>query len=89
MNTTGNDVYTKLQAMVGEEAGPFEAVDEVNRAMIRHWCEAMEDENPLYSMPKAANTAVSSLPRRWRRFSACRLCGPGGRWPTPRERPFR
>ena len=49
MNTTGNDVYTKLQAMVGEEAGPFEAVDEVNRAMIRHWCEAMEDENPVYS----------------------------------------
>jgi acyl dehydratase len=35
--------------MVGEEAGPFEAADEVNRAMIRHWCEAMEDGNPLYT----------------------------------------
>ncbi len=43
------DIYEKLKAMVGEEAGPFEATDEVNRAMIRHWCEAMEDGNPLYS----------------------------------------
>ena len=43
------DVYEKLQAMVGEEAGPFEAPNAVNEAMIRHWCEAMEDGNPLYS----------------------------------------
>jgi acyl dehydratase len=42
-------VYEKLQAMVGEEAGPFESPDGVNRAMIRHYCEAMEDGNPLYS----------------------------------------
>jgi acyl dehydratase len=35
--------------MVGEEAGPFQSSDEVNRAMIRHWCEAMEDGNPLYT----------------------------------------
>jgi len=43
------DIYERLQKMVGEEAGPFEAADEVNKAMIRHWCEAMEDANPLYS----------------------------------------
>ena len=43
------DVYEKLQAMVGEEAGPFKAPNEVNEAMIRHWCEAMEDGNPLYT----------------------------------------
>lgn len=42
-------IYEKLQAMVGEEAGPFEALNEVNKAMIRHWCEAMEDSNPLYT----------------------------------------
>ena len=42
-------IYDDLKAMVGEEAGPFEANDEVNKAMIRHWCEAMEDGNPLYS----------------------------------------
>jgi acyl dehydratase len=49
-------VYEKLQAMVGEEAGPFEAPNEVNRAMIRHWCEAMEDANPLYSDEKYARS---------------------------------
>ena len=43
------DIYERLQRMVGEKAGPFEAADEVNKAMIRHWCEAMEDANPLYS----------------------------------------
>ncbi len=42
------DIYNKLKAMVGEESGPFKATDEVNKAMIRHWCEAMEDGNPLY-----------------------------------------
>ncbi len=50
-------VYEKLQAMVGEEAGPFEAPNEVNRAMIRHWCEAMEDGNPLYSDEKYAGNS--------------------------------
>jgi len=43
------DVYEKVVAMVDEEAGPFEAPNEINRAMIRHWCEAMQDGNPLYS----------------------------------------
>jgi hypothetical protein len=43
------DVYEKVLAMVGQEAGPFEAPDEVNKPMIRHWCEAMQDGNPLYS----------------------------------------
>ncbi len=42
-------VYDDLKAMVGEEAGPFPANDEVNQAMIRHWCEAMEDGNPMYT----------------------------------------
>ncbi|UCC61363.1 MAG: MaoC family dehydratase N-terminal domain-containing protein [Dehalococcoidia bacterium] len=42
-------VYEKVLAMVGEEAGPFLAPDEVNKPMIRHWCEAIQDGNPLYS----------------------------------------
>jgi hypothetical protein len=43
-----SEIYEKLLGMVGEEAGPFDAPYEVNRAMIKHWCEAMEDANPLY-----------------------------------------
>jgi len=51
------DVYAELLAMVGEQAGPFESEDEVNRAMIRHWCEAMEDANPLYTDEDYARTS--------------------------------
>jgi len=55
-------VYEKLQAMIGEEAGPFEAANEVNSAMIRHWCEAMEDANPLYNDEKyARNTRYGGI----------------------------
>jgi len=49
-------LFEDLQAMVGEEAGPYEAYDEVNKAMIRHWCEAMEDGNPLYTDEPYART---------------------------------
>ena len=44
----------KLQSCVGAKAGPFLAWDSVNRAMVRHWCEAMGDKNPVYSDPAAA-----------------------------------
>lgn len=48
------DLERKLQQTVGVEAGPFKAWDRVNRAMIRHWCEAMGDENPVYRDPALA-----------------------------------
>ena len=43
-----NAFEKQLQLFVGAEAGPFLAWDRVNRAMIRHWCEAMGDANPAY-----------------------------------------
>jgi len=42
------DVYEELQGMIGSEEGPFESAYEINRAMIFHWCKAMDDRNPLY-----------------------------------------
>jgi uncharacterized protein len=42
----------------GRPAGPpGEAPDEVNQAMIRHWVEAMGDENPVYLDEQAARAA--------------------------------
>jgi acyl dehydratase len=39
----------------GLEAGPaLVARDEVNQAMIRHWCDAMGDNNPIYLDREAA-----------------------------------
>lgn len=44
-----SDVYEQVQAMVGKESSPKPGPDNVDKAMIRHWCEAMEDDNPLYT----------------------------------------
>lgn len=46
---------TRLQSFVGRAVGePTQAPDEVNQAMIRHWVEAMGDENPVYTDADAA-----------------------------------
>jgi acyl dehydratase len=43
------DIYDELQSMIGSEEGPNESILEVNKAMIFHWCKAMDDRNPLYT----------------------------------------
>jgi uncharacterized OB-fold protein/acyl dehydratase len=48
-----------LQAFVGLELGPpVPAPDAVNVAMIRHWCDAIGDSNPVYTDPDAAARSV-------------------------------
>ncbi|MCX6000101.1 MAG: MaoC family dehydratase N-terminal domain-containing protein [Chloroflexi bacterium] len=42
------ELYAALKAMEGEESEPRKGNDRVNQAMTRHWCEAMQDANPLY-----------------------------------------
>jgi uncharacterized protein len=42
-------LLAKLRSFEGKPSGPpMEARDEVNQAMIRHWVDAMGDENPVY-----------------------------------------
>src|SRR3954463_6727598 len=49
----------KLQGLVGRPSGPpFKAWDAVNQAMIRHWCDAVGDTNPIYTDPEAAAASV-------------------------------
>jgi acyl dehydratase len=49
----------KLERYVGlEEGPPFTCPDAVNEAMIRHWCEAMGDANPVYVDADAAGRSV-------------------------------
>jgi uncharacterized OB-fold protein len=49
----------RIQAFVGQEVGPPEvARDLVNEPMIRHWCEVMGDENPIYTEASAAEHSV-------------------------------
>ena len=45
----------KLKAFEGREASAAEVgPDPVNQAMIRHWVEAIGDENPVYTDEAAA-----------------------------------
>ena len=49
----------KLQALVGRPSGaPFKAWDAVNQPMIRHWCDAVGDSNPIYTDSEAAAASV-------------------------------
>ena len=48
------ELEAKIYAMVGREYGPQHAWDPVNAVMIRHWCEAMGDKNPIYTDPAYA-----------------------------------
>ena len=48
-----------LKSFEGKEAGPPEVgADPVNQPMIRHWVEAVGDENPVYVDPEAAARSV-------------------------------
>jgi uncharacterized protein len=49
----------QLQAFEGRQVGPStRAPEPVNTAMIRHWVEAVGDENPVYLDPDAAAASV-------------------------------
>lgn len=63
---TGHNQETKLadpklleqiEAFVGREYGRVYAWDQVNAPMIRHWCEIMGVDNPLYTDPAFAREA--------------------------------
>ena len=42
-------VYEEVKALIGKEGPSVTGPDEVSKQMIRHWCEAVEDANPLYT----------------------------------------
>jgi len=44
----------ELRNYIGRVSGFVEGPDEVNKEMIRHWCEMVEDTNPMYTDEKYA-----------------------------------
>src|ERR671910_3505208 len=66
MTTTADATDTDKQAFLarlksfeGKEAGPAErGPDPVNQPMIRHWIEAIGDDNPVYVDADAAAQSV-------------------------------
>ena len=43
------ELESRLEACIGVVVGPLKSWDPVNQPMIRHWCDAMGDKNPLYT----------------------------------------
>jgi len=55
----GDAFLDKLRGLVGRPSGaPFTAWDAVNQPMIRHWCDAVGDTNPIYTDASAAAASV-------------------------------
>ena len=53
------ELQKKLATFVGLEIGPpQEPLEPVNESMIFHWCEALGDNNPIYTDPEAAKNSV-------------------------------
>ncbi|WP_206613429.1 bifunctional MaoC family dehydratase N-terminal/OB-fold nucleic acid binding domain-containing protein [Parahaliea mediterranea] len=52
-----SDATPDLSAYLGGDRGPYRSWDAVNRPMIRHWCEALGDDNPIYHDADAARAA--------------------------------
>ena len=55
-----SEFYDRIRSRVGETGEMEMARDAVNPAMIRHWCDAMEDHNPAYTDPEWASASVHS-----------------------------
>jgi acyl dehydratase len=56
--STERPLLERLRGMVGVANAPELARDPVNQAMIRHWCDAMTDANPVYTDPDFAAQSV-------------------------------
>ena len=49
----------QIREYIGKKEGPpYTCPDTVNEPMIRHWCEVMGDENPIYTDPAAAKQSA-------------------------------
>ena len=79
---TDEQYLAAVTGFIGQETGPpVPAPDEVNQAMIRHWCEALGDTNPVYVDPEAADlrrvgslTSALLMEPAWRRLRVQSLC---------------
>ena len=60
--------WERLQAQIGREYPRVHAWDPVNEPMIRHWCEALSDELPLYTAGMEGSLGMVAPPamlRAW------------------------
>jgi acyl dehydratase len=58
MSADTTPLLGQLRARIGALNLPDVARDPVNPAMIRHWCDAMQDANPVYTDPEVAAKSI-------------------------------
>ncbi len=81
----------RVRAFEGRASGPpLEARDDVNQAMIRHWVDAMGDDNPVYTDEASAKAngfpgviAPATMLQAW--IMRGYRSQPGGSWQAPKE----
>jgi uncharacterized OB-fold protein len=56
--TSEDEVMGRVGNLVGRSSPFNEARDPVNEAMIRHWCDIIDDHNPVYTDPAFAAASV-------------------------------
>jgi len=78
-----SDLMQRLRACEGIESGKAQlARDPVNQPMIRHWCDAIGDANPVYTDPSAAkSTHFGGIVAPPTMLQAWNMPGLGGRRP--------
>jgi len=50
------EITEQQRALIGKETAPVSAPEAVNVPMARHWCEMVEDANPIYFDEEYANS---------------------------------
>ncbi|HLN43666.1 MAG TPA: bifunctional MaoC family dehydratase N-terminal/OB-fold nucleic acid binding domain-containing protein [Acidimicrobiales bacterium] len=89
--TEADALLARLRAFEGRPSGPStQGRDEVNQAMIRHWVDAMGDDNPVYVDEQAARengfpgvVAPPTMLQAW--IMRGYRSQPGGSWQAPKE----
>ncbi len=89
--TDADALLARLRAFEGRPSGPpTEARDVVNQAMIRHWTDAMGDDNPVYADVEAARAngfpgvvAPPTMLQAW--IMRGYRSQPGGAWQAPKD----
>jgi uncharacterized OB-fold protein/acyl dehydratase len=85
---TPEELRSRLEAWIGREGEPLRARDPVNQPMIRHWCDAVEDANPVYTDPEFAQASVhGGIVAPPTMLQAWTMPGLPGRPVAPPERP--
>lgn len=79
----------EIKEFVGVDSNLIEGPDKVCNQMIRHWCEVMEDTNPLYQDEEYANASkyggIIAPPMQVQVYTMSPLWPKGKREPSPME----